>query len=342
MRNSQMKPTGRHARALAAAIAFAGAIAVLAACGGGPTTAGIDASGVRSPVVAQGPIQGFGSVILNGTHYSVTSAEISVNGSVSSESALAVGQIVTITGSVDAAGGDAVADRVAFDANVEGPVQAVDVAAGTLVVLGQRVSTDSATVFEFGSAGTDLTALAAGDYASVSGLASPDGSIRASWIERAESGSGELRVVGTVSALDTALYRFRINDLLVDYSGVSTLEGFAGGAPQDGDVVRVEGGSLGPNGELVARDLERLEREFGSHEGDGAEIEGLITRFVSPSDFDVSGLPVVAGTSTVYEGGSPASLALGVKIQVEGSVDADGVIVARKIEVKDGGSGGDG
>lgn len=337
-----MKPRGRNTLAVAAPIAFAGVIAALAACSSGPKTAGIDASGVRSPIVTEGPIQGFGSIILNGTHYSVTSAEISVNGSLSTESDLAVGQIVTITGSVDPTGGDAVADRVAFDANVEGPVQAVDAAAGTLVVLGQSVSTDSDTVFDFGSAGADLTALTAGDYVSVSGLPSPDGSIRASWIERAESEPSELRVVGAVSALDTALYRFQINDLLVDYSGVSTLDGFEDGAPRDGDVVRVEGASLGPSGELVARDLERFEREFREQEGTGAEIEGLITRFVSPSDFDVSGLPVRADASTVYEGGSSGSLALGVKIQVEGSVDADGVIAADKIEVKDDGSVGDG
>ena len=74
-------------------------------------------------------------------------------------------------------------------------------------------------------------------------------------------------------------------------------------------------------------------------EGDGteAEIEGLITRFVSPADFDVSGSAVTASTATVYEGGSAASLKLNVKIKVEGTVNGASVIQASKIEVKDGG-----
>lgn len=318
------------------------AAAVLYACsGGGTKTAGIDGSGVLSPVVTQGPIQGFGSVVLNGRHYSLASAQITVDGAASSEADLAVGQLVTVTGSVDSAGGEGVADTVEFDANVEGPVQSVDVAAGTLLVLGQQVTTDADTVFDMGSAGTDLTALAVGDFVKVSGLVSPAGVIRATWIKR-ETAAGTLRVVGRVSGLDAALLRFDVNGLVVDYSAAGVIDGFASGAPRDGDRVRVEGASLAASGVLIADSVQRLESRLGEHEGDGAEVEGLITRFASETDFDVAGQPITTDSATVYEGGTAASLKLDVKVQVEGAVNADGVILAHKIEVKDGGSVGSG
>jgi hypothetical protein len=311
-------------------------IGLLNACNSGTMTAGIDGSGVRAPIVTQGPIQGFGSIVVNGRHYTLTNAQISVDGRVASEMDLAVGQLVTVSGSTDSNGGDGRADTVQFDVNVQGPVEAVDSTAGTLRVLGQPVLIDTDTVLDLGTAGTGLSALAQGDFVRVSGLVAPSGGIRATWIARGDS-SSDLRVIGAVSDVDTANFLFDLNDLTVDYGSVNVLEGFAGGAPSNGDHVRVTATTRGPDGRLLATELERLSRELGEREGDGAEIEGLITRFVSPTDFDVAGLPVTTTSSTVYEGGDVTSLQLDVKVQVEGSIDTGSVIVASKIEVKDGG-----
>lgn len=321
-----------HRRLLVAAVS----IGLLNACDSGTKTAGIDGSGVRAPIITQGPIQGFGSIVVNGRHYALTNAQISVDGGVGSEMDLAVGQLVTVSGSTDPDGGDGRADTVEFDANVRGPVESVDAAADTLRVLGQPVLIDTDTVLDLGTAGTDLPALAPGDFVSVSGLVAPSGGIRATWIARSDA-SGELRVIGTVSNLDTASFLFDLNELTVDYGSVNILEGFTGGAPSNGDLVRVTAATRSPDGQLIATELERLSRELGERTGHGAEIEGLITRFVSPTDFDVGGLPVTTTPSTVYEGGDVTSLQLDVKIQVEGSIDAASVIVASKIEVKDGG-----
>jgi hypothetical protein len=45
-------------------------------------------------------------------------------------------------------------------------------------------------------------------------------------------------------------------------------------------------------------------------------------------------IPVTATSSTVYEGGSAADLANNLKIEVEGELDAEGVLNATKIEIK--------
>jgi hypothetical protein len=64
------------------------------------------------------------------------------------------------------------------------------------------------------------------------------------------------------------------------------------------------------------------------------EIEGLITRFVSSTDFDVSGKPVTTTTTTRYENGAAGDLALNVKVEVEGQTNAGGVLVASKVQFK--------
>ena len=68
------------------------------------------------------------------------------------------------------------------------------------------------------------------------------------------------------------------------------------------------------------------------------EIEGLITRFVSATDFDVAGKPVTTTSTTRFENGSAADLALNVKVEAEGQVNAGGVLVATKVQFKRQGS----
>jgi len=124
--------------------------------------------------------------------------------------------------------------------------------------------------------------------------------------------------------------------LTVDYGSAGLIEGFPGGEPVAGDGVVAVGAALDSDGSLIAARLERYE-VFRSEEGDAIEVEDLINRFVAPDDFDVSDVRVRATDGTEYEGGSAADLQLNVKIQVEGFIAPDGVLEARKIEVKDGG-----
>jgi hypothetical protein len=119
----------------------------------------------------------------------------------------------------------------------------------------------------------------------------------------------------------------------VDY-GMASLEDFSGGEPAEGDFVEVKGESFGPDGELIATKVE-FESPLPDYDDDDdyeVEFEGYITRFESAEDFDVGGQPVTTTAATRYEDGSADDLALNVKVEVEGSVNADGVLVAEEIE----------
>ena len=321
------------ARAILALVAAA----VLGGCGtSGTETAGIDAGGAPVAIVVQGPIAGFGSIVVNGVHYEIDRAQISVNGAAAAAPDLALGQLVTVRGTRDSSAPNGRADTVSFDANVEGPVESIDAGAGRLVVLGTPVTTNETTVIDLGSRPPAITSLALGERVQVSGFVGANGAIAATRIA-AHPALSRLRVRGTVANLNVAAARFEINALTVDYRTAVVIEGFPTGEPTEGDEVVVEGARLNGRGELVAEVLSLAENELEDDDGAQAEIEGLITRFVSPADFDVAGSAVTASSATVYEGGSAADLQLNVKIKVEGTVNANGVIEAHKIEVKDGG-----
>jgi len=314
----------------------------LAACGGGggsiddgggngPTGA-IDGGGLR---VVSGPINGFGSVIVNGVRYDTSAAEIIVDGQPATEADLEVGQVVVVSATDD--DGSLSAQRVVYDENVEGPIDSIDLAGSTLVVLGQTVVVNGGTSFDDDVPGRTIEGLATGDFIEVSGYVDSAGRIVATRIEL-EDGSGDLEVTGFVSGLDAAAFTFEINDLVVDYSQ-ATLEDFDGGEISDGDLVEAEGDQLGGNGELIARRVERKDDVFDDDLDDDAEveIEGLVTRFVSATDFDVSGVPVTTTSGTEFEDGTAADLALDVLVEVDGAFDANGVLVADEVDFEDDG-----
>ncbi|MDH3532458.1 MAG: DUF5666 domain-containing protein, partial [Gammaproteobacteria bacterium] len=86
-------------------------------------------------------------------------------------------------------------------------------------------------------------------------------------------------------------------------------------------------------GELVATRVEFKGVDFGE-DGDRGELEGFITRFVSATDFDVEGITVTTNAQTSFENGTSADLALNRKVEVEGDINASGVLVATNVEIK--------
>lgn len=295
--------------------------------------AGIDGSG--APVYAQGPIEAFGSIVVNGQHYEISGASIRVNGEVATEDDLALGQIVAVQAYIEP-NGVRVADTVDFEANVRGPVQSVDAANGTLQALDQQITIGSETAVETISGGA-LDALTIGDYVEVSGLLNADGDLAATRVMQVAS-SSELRIIGAVEQLNLGSFTFSIGALVIDYSGAALIEGFPAGTPENGDLVLATGASLDVSGALTANRLSLIQSDDSELEGQEAEVEGLITRFASPTDFDVAGKRSTTTASTDYEGGTVADLQLNVKIQIEGRFDSAGTIVAEKIEIKDGGA----
>lgn len=313
-----------------------GSAFLAAACGGGgEQVAGIDGRGSPTPsagIFAKGSVTGFGSVIVNGVTYNTNSATFTIDGSPGTQADLAVGDIVVIQGTASG-GGAPVASSVTFDDAVEGPISDIDLATETLTVLGQLVRVDGATSFDDSIIPRSLDGLSVNNVVEVSGFFLADGSISATRIELKPLG-GELELTGIVSNAggDT----FEINGFVVDFSG-AMLEDFPGGAPENGQRVEAKGNGLGGSGELVATRIQYKGNELGE-DGDEAEIEGFITVFNSAADFEVEGIRVTTNAQTVYENGASTDLAVNRKIEVEGSINASGVLVAESIEFRASGS----
>jgi hypothetical protein len=309
------------------------AVVGLAACGGGGSSSDStpQAAAQSVPVISSGAVTGFGSVFVNGVRFETSSATFTINGKPGTQADLRVGHVVTVHGHRDGAG-HSTADRIDFDDLVKGPIDGVDAAAGTLVVMGQTVLTDADTSFDDNISGASLAGLNPGDIVEVSGMRRADGDIQATRIEAKPAGT-VFEVTGIASAVDTAAHKLNVNALVVDYSA-ATVRDFPSGQPANGDLVEAKGSSVNAAGELVASSIERKRDADDAGAGMQVEIEGLITRFVSATDFDVAGKPVTTNSSTRFENGSAADLALNAKVEAEGQIDANGVLVATKVQFK--------
>jgi len=64
------------------------------------------------------------------------------------------------------------------------------------------------------------------------------------------------------------------------------------------------------------------------------ELEGVITRFVSATDFTVNRQVVMTDVNTQFEDGSARNLAQNVLVEVEGEINALGILVAKEVSIK--------
>ena len=298
--------------------------------GGGTNVTGIDRTGFAQSF---GTVTGFGSIIVNGVHFETTSSSFTIDGSSGSQDDLSVGDVVLVQGTIDGNGSSGSASQVIFDDNVEGPISSKDPATSSLVVLGQRVVVGADTSFDDSFANPSFDGLTVGQVVEVTGFVDANGDILATRIEP-KPASIQFEVTGIVAAHNAGAMTFMINDLVVDYSAAASIRDFPGGVISDGDLVEAKGGTtLGPNGELVATDVQFKGNRVGGNAGDRLEIEGIVTRFVSQSDFDVSGVSVTTNAQTVFEG-DVNNLGLNVKVEVEGNLDANDVLVATKVDIR--------
>lgn len=316
-------------------------LAGIAGCGGGasfaeqpPTTSPPpQIGGISGNGVAIGPVTTFGSIVVNGVRYETDGTSFTINDVRGGTQAdLKVGQIVTVSGTINSDGSTGTANTVEFDGSVKGPVESIDLTAGLMVVLGQTVRVGPDTSFDDGFTPASLEGVSNGQVVEVSGQFDANGNIVATRIEPKPAGT-QFEVHGTISALDSANMMFNLNNLVVDYS-TATLDNFAGGQISDGDFVEAKGMTLGGNGELVATIVELESLLPDTNDGDRLEIEGFITRFVSAQDFDVGGVAVTTNGSTVFDGGAASDLGLNIKIEAEGDVDANGVLIAARIDIR--------
>ena len=324
---------------LYSAVATATVIGITA-CSSGSDVAGIGGSGVTS----SGTITGFGSIFVNGVEFETSSSTFSVDDNPGTESDLAVGMRVTVNGSINADGITGTATSVTFDEELQGPVSSVspvdaDGVSRTITVLGTTVLLNSTTT-NFDISGTQpgpfgFNNINPGDNVEVSGFFNSTGVLIATRVELKEQtfviNSSIVELRGTITNLANTSFN------LVGFAGISidasvaAIDDLPSGLI-NGAFVEVKGTC--PDISCTAIDATRVEGETDGFDDDGdVELEGIITRYVSDSDFDVDGFPVNA-TNAQKE---PASLVLveDLLVEVEGTI-VNGILVASEVEQEDG------
>lgn len=314
-------------------------VAILAvSCGSsgdGTTTA---SGGIGGTGISQGTIEGFGSIIRGGVKFNTDGATFIIddNQSGTTQDQLRVGQVVTIKGTINDDGTTGVATEVEFENEVEGPIDDKDDTTKTLAVLGRTVIVDESTKIE-DSAGNavDFATLANDDMLEVSGLAFADDKVQATLILKRDdgfvSGATELEIKGTVLALNTASKTFTLASQSIDYNGSITFEKMTEADLANGLLVEVKGIRGAAGTALTATRIQKEDAIPGLNANEVAEIEGLVTTFLTSTSFSVNGQAVDA-SSAIWEDGARDDVAANVRLEVEGRMNASGVLVARKVK----------
>jgi hypothetical protein len=284
---------------------------------------------VASNIVAYGRATAPGGLWVNGVRYDTSRATFTIDGRLGTRAEINVGDVVLVVGKLDPNSTARRADNIIFDDAVEGPITSIDATDESLVALGQTVRTGTATSFADPIWTRSLAGLAVGDIIEVSGFRNDNGDILATRIEKQPLGKRDFETTGVVSNLDSADKRFSINALVVDYSATLMLQNFARGEIANGDVVEVKGSSLRSDGELPATIVE-LARNVSGNADDRVEIEGFISGLDVrlPHTFTIGGVWGVTNAATVFE---PCPLLSLIQVEVEGSFDSNGTLVASEI-----------
>lgn len=297
---------------------------LVAACGGGVESGG---TGPTGGSYVEGPITGFGSIIVGGVRFDESSARVEdADGGGRNRDELRLGMRVEVESGAIADDGSgarvATATRVRFASDLIGPVTTADPAGLQIGVLGQRVRVTPTTVVDGAPGGA--ASLAVGNVVEVHGFASAESYV-ATRIELRNPAPATLRVRGVVSDLAAAPPTLRIGSQVFDLSAVGVPAGLA-----NGQWVRLTVGAAPVASRwpvtAIAVEARRLE------DRDEAEVEGLITAFTSTARFAVNGVNVDASGATFVDGSG--GIVLGARVKVRGR-SVGGELIAGTVDLRD-------
>lgn len=318
----------------------------LSACGGGGTGAATTPATPTTPTTgksAAGVVGGQPGALTFGSQALVVTGSVTQNGKAASANDVQPGDVIsaTVVSSTSKASGTLTVSGVDVKFEVKGALGRVDVAAGTLELFSQIITTDALTrVYEdnVDDSYTSLTLadLKMGDFVEVSGQRQSDGRILATRIERkltksGDSGYNESELRGTLASLDSTAKTFLVGTQKVDYTS-ATLKGTLA----NGVRVEVEGPLNGTT--IAARKVEVENKSSGERNG-GGELEGQASGLdATAKRFKLLGYVVDYSAATVK-----GTMAENARVEVEGTFDATdaNLLRASKVEVKhnNGGSG---
>ena len=325
-------------------IAAACAAAVLSACGGGsgsdvvPPTAGAPPALLGTSTVS-GTLTGFGSIIVDGTridNHAVAAGREIEDGSMRPVE-LKLGQHVEVEHD-----GAFVASKIVVGSEVEGTVAAVDVAAGTLTVLGQTVVINTVaalgpvTIFE--TPYTKLSDVKTGDSVEIYALLKTDAagkvSLQATRVEKKIADEAD-RARGLVSELSLTARTFRLGDLLIDYSGAKLLP--AGIVLANGAEVRVALPSTTTAGSAAVKaTMVKVKDRKGESQGKQVELGGAIAVLdAAAKTITVNGVKVDLSSASFNQSGRGlADLKAGSYVVIKGTYGSDSTLKASTVVIR--------
>ena len=292
--------------------------------------------GMSGTGISSGRITGFGSIYVNGVRYDVDQATFYREGElVSGQAAFNVGEFVTVTGVPAEDGSTSTATQVSFESLLVGEVTALSSDNVRITVMGQTVTTDDLTVLH---GFTQLSALQMGNLVEVSGVRDAAGVITASSLtlqrDRYANDGALLKLAGTVSGLLTAQTTFQLGDVVVDYA-TARLEGFtAGTSLSNGMFVEVESRAALQGQRVLAAKVRVKPVRADYPQNTRLEMEGVVTARESTSRFTLNGQAVATSSSTRFDGLSASGIVLNAGLEVEGTLDASGVLQATRVALR--------
>ncbi len=313
-------------------------LSVFVACGGSIDGGGTDGTGSPPPSAVAITVSGVmtkGSVIISGVRYN-DSAAVVTDDRGRAASTLADGMVVKLRGRrIDS--GNGIADRIDVENELRAPITSTSPTSSpqSFVAAGITVLVDNQTVF---ANVANFAALIVGARVEVYGLRDASGSLRASRVELVGAGQGADELRGTASSINTGSDTCLLNgNITVNYAAATfSPAGASEISLGNGAVVEIRGSLAGSVFTATQVDIE--DREDDSLRGkanEEEEVEGFVSGFTAhPGSFLVNGRSVTTTTSTRFEDGTATDLVNNVRVEVEGIVNAQGMLVASKIEFR--------
>jgi len=312
------------------------AAAVMLGCGGS-SDSGTTASG-STGITTVGAITGFGSVFVNGVEYETNSAEYEVEDeSAFDDSALKVGMVVKVKGSVNPDGRTGTANQIIYEDEIEGPVQELaplSTDLKTFKVFGVPITVSNSSTFfdKQHDVGFSFDTLSNDDHVEVSGYFNGQ-TLQATYIKKEDALDDDFEIKGVITVYDASSDTYTLDTLFGNTITFTLAANVM--IPQVGQYVEVEGTPTGPTS-LLAFKVELEDRHHLSDDEGEIEIFGLLTK--SADNWFLNDIPLVMTGNIEYE---PSALENtinnlppeGVMVKVEGEY-RNGVLVVDEIDNK--------
>ena len=299
--------------------------AVLVSCGGG-----VDSGGTGAPVaLAAGPVNGLGSVIVNGVRFDDSAATIvDQDDNALTADQLQVGMTLRVDASAVVAGsGQPMATAIAIRSGSEiiGPVGSVNFLGTSMTVLGQRVRVTPATWFDSSLPG-GIDAVTTGQVVEVWGQYNvrTDEYVATRVAPRANPSAFELR--GVLAAVGPAPQTISVGGLTISDASIA-----AGALPPltVGKFVRVTLGTTPVTGVWTALGVAPGNTPLPDRPD--ARWAGRISALTSATQFVVNGVSVDASNAAFSDGG--VGVVLGARVAVVGTTSG-GALHASTVTVE--------